>query len=157
MPLVHYQYALQRLWRRLYNLHRIHPEEYIIIYKDDLVSAFRRLCYHPDFTAAYYFVLGSYLVIPVGIVFGSRDTHFLLCLLSELISFAYRFVHCLPLSFPTTSIIDQVGFPHTPPSSRDINPAHKYPMNQGVEGTKLRPQPTFFDDTIMSEVRSLIR
>ena len=39
----------------------------------------------------------------------------------------------------------------------DINPAHKDPMNQGVEGTNLGPQSTFVDDTIMAEVRSLIR
>ena len=53
-------------------------------------------------------------------------------------------------------MIDQVRFPHYPPSSRDINPDHKYPTNQGVDGTDLGPQPTFVDDTIMAEVRSLI-
>ena len=53
-------------------------------------------------------------------------------------------------------MINQVSFPHTPPSSRDINLAHKDPMNQGVDGTELGPQPTFFDDTIMAEFRSFI-
>ena len=38
----------------------------------------------------------------------------------------------------------------------DTNPAHKYPMNQGVDSTNLGPQYTFSDDMIMSEVRSLI-
>ena len=53
-------------------------------------------------------------------------------------------------------MINRVSFPHTPPSSRDINPAHNDPMNQGMYGNKLGPQPTFFDDTIMAEFRSFI-
>ena len=73
MTPVHYQSALHRLWRRVYNLCLNHPEEYIIIYKDYLVSAFCRLFYQPDATAAYTFILGAYLVISVVMVFGSRD------------------------------------------------------------------------------------
>ena len=88
MPPVHYQSALQRLWQRVYNLGLNHPEEDIIIYKDDLVSAFHRIHYHPDVAAAYAFVLSAYLVIPVGMVFGSRDAPSLFCLLSKLRSFA---------------------------------------------------------------------
>ena len=38
----------------------------------------------------------------------------------------------------------------------DINSAHKDPMNQGVDVTKLGPQFTFVNDTIMVEVRYLI-
>ena len=53
-------------------------------------------------------------------------------------------------------MINQVRFPHDPPSSRDIKPAHKDPTNQGVAGTKLVPHTTFVYDTIMEEVRSLI-
>ena len=88
MPLVHYQSALQCLWRRVYNLCLNHPEECIIIYKEDLVSTFRRLHYHPDVAAACTFVLGAYLFIPAGMVFGSIDFPYLFCLLSKLISFA---------------------------------------------------------------------
>ena len=40
MPLVHYQYALQSLWCRVYNIRLSHPDEDIITYKDDLVSNF---------------------------------------------------------------------------------------------------------------------
>ena len=54
-------------------------------------------------------------------------------------------------------MIDQVSFPHAPPSSRDINTAHKDPMNQGMGGTNLGSQTTFVNNTIMAEVRSLIR
>ena len=53
-------------------------------------------------------------------------------------------------------MINRSSFPHAPPSSRDINLAHKYPMNQGVDGTDLGPQTTFVNATIMAEVRYLI-
>ena len=52
IPPMHYQSTMQRLWHRVYNLRLKHPEEDIIIYKDDIVSAFRRLRYHPDVAAA---------------------------------------------------------------------------------------------------------
>ena len=156
MPPVHYQSSRQRIWRRIYNLHINHPDKDIMIYKYDLVSDFCRLSCHPDVAAAYDFVLCTYLVIAVGMVFRSRDALSLFCLLSNLISFASLSVHHLPLSRPTTSIIDWVGLPHAPPSSRDINPDRKYPMNQNLDGTKLGPQPRFVNDTIMAEVRYLI-
>ena len=156
MPPVHFQSTLQRLWRRVYNIRLQNLDEDIIIYQDDLVSAFRSIFYHPDVASAYDFFLSPYLVIPVDMVFGSIYSPSLFFLLSNPISFASWFVHRLPISHPTTLIIDWVRFPHAPPSSRDINPAHTDPMNQGVEGTNLVPQPTCVDDTIMSEVRSLI-
>ena len=54
-------------------------------------------------------------------------------------------------------MIDQISFLHAPPSSRYINPDQKYPMNQGVNGTKIGPHPTFVNDTFMAEGRYLIR
>ena len=53
-------------------------------------------------------------------------------------------------------MVNKVNFPHSPPSYMDINPYHKGPKNQGVEGTNLGPKPTFVDDMIMEEVRYLI-
>ena len=53
-------------------------------------------------------------------------------------------------------MIDQVSSPHNYPFSRDINPAHKDPMDQGVNSNKLGTQPTCVINTIMEEVRSLI-
>ena len=53
-------------------------------------------------------------------------------------------------------MINRYSFSHAPLSSRDIKPAHKYPNNQGVDGTELEPHPTFVVNTIMVEVRSII-
>ena len=157
MPPVHYQTALSRLWQRVYNLRIRHPNEDIMIYKDDLVSAFRRLRYHPDIAAAYSFVLGDFVVIPIGMVFGSRDAPSLFCLLSELRSFASRYANRLPITRPDESMIDQVEFESPPPPHGDLKPAFADSLNPGVDGSSLGPQPTFVDDTIMAEIRALIR
>ena len=53
-------------------------------------------------------------------------------------------------------MIDRVRFPNYYPSSRDINPDLKDPMNQGVDGTKLVTQPRFINYMIMEKFRSLI-
>ena len=127
-----------------------------MIYKDDLVSDFWSLSYQPDLAVEYFFVFVAYLVILIGIVFGFKYSPSLLCLLSNMRSFASWFVHSLPHSYPTTSMVNKVNFPHSPPSYMDINPYHKGPKNQGVEGTNLGPKPTFVDDMIMEEVRYLI-
>ena len=66
----------------IYNLN--HPDKDIIIYKDELFSAFRRILYHPDVSEAYTFVLSTHLGIPVGMVFGSRNASSLFCILSNL-------------------------------------------------------------------------
>ena len=52
-------------------------DEDIMLYKDDLVSAFCRLRYQPDIMAEYDFILIAYLVILIGILFGSRDALYL--------------------------------------------------------------------------------
>ena len=83
-------------------------------------------------------------------VSGSIYSPSLFYLLSDLRSFSSQFVYHLPLSHPTTSMINLASFPHAPPSYRYINPAHKNSKNQVVDGTNLLPQPTFVDETIMT-------
>ena len=88
VPPVHYQSVLQHLWRRVYNIRLNHPEEDIIIYKDDLVSALCSIRYHPEVAAAYAFVLGVHIFIPVGMVFISIYAPSLFYIPSELRSLA---------------------------------------------------------------------
>ena len=156
MPKVHYQTALQCLWQRIYNLRLENPNEDIIIYKDDLVSAFRRLRYHPDVAAAYSFVLDDFLIIPIGMVFGARDAPSLFCMLSELCSFASRYADRLPVNRPPSSLIDQVTF-SSPPATSPPQRAFPDTKNKGITGTSPGHQPTFVDDTLLAEMRSIIR
>ena len=158
MPPVYYQSALKRLWERVYNLRINHPHKDIIIYKDDLVSAFRSLRYHPDAALAYSYVLGKFLLIPIGMLFGARDAPSLSCLLSELRSFALRHAHVLPVEKPLSSMIDKVEFQHEPPNmSNKLVQATIDSTNRGINGSTIGHQPTFVDDTIMAELRLVIK
>ena len=157
MPPVYYQSGLKRLWKRVYNLRINHPQEEIIVYKDDLVSAFRRLRYHPDAAAAYSYILGQFFVIPIGMVFGARDSPSFFCMLSELRFFASRYVHKLPVNKPLASLIDNVVFQSAAPKPDILQPAQKDDLNPGLDGTIPGHQPTFVDDTIMAELRNIIR
>ena len=51
---------------------------------DDIEAAFRRVLYHPDLAAVFASVFMEFLVIPVGMIFGSRSSPSFYCILSEL-------------------------------------------------------------------------
>jgi len=84
VPKVFYGDFNSRIWQRIYNLHLKSPDEEIILYKDDIVAAFRRGKYHPDIAVAYAYAFGSFLIIPIGGLFGPRDTPGWFCMTSEL-------------------------------------------------------------------------
>jgi len=53
VPKVFYGDANRSIWQRIYNLRLKSPDEEIILYKDDIVAAFRRGKYHQDIAVAY--------------------------------------------------------------------------------------------------------
>jgi hypothetical protein len=59
-PDVYYQTTFIRALIRAFNLRISHPLEDIIAYKDDLVTAFRRIRYHPDACCAHAFVFEGF-------------------------------------------------------------------------------------------------
>ncbi len=66
--------ALMRILIRLWNLRISHPHGDILQHADDISSAFRQILYHPDIAVAFAQVLGNYLVVPVGLIFGSKSS-----------------------------------------------------------------------------------
>ena len=156
-PKVFYQSALQRVWQRTYNLRIAHPNEDICVYKDDLVAAFRRVRYHPDVAAAYSYVLSDFFIIAIGMVFGARDAPFWFCVTSEARAFASEHFHRLGVPSPTSSIIDMVNFSSPPPAGEDLHQAEQDTYNPGTDGSSKGPQSCFMDDTIMTELCSVIR
>ena len=157
VPRVYYQTALRRLWSRIYNLRVSYPTDDIIVYKDDLVAAFRRVRYHPDLAAANAFILGSFFMIPIGMVFGARDSPSWFCMISELRSLASRYLNILPIPIPSSTLIDSVTFAHPTPLPESVQPAQPDSYNQGTDGSHPGHQPTFVDDTMIAELRSVIR
>ena len=156
-PDIYYQTCLLRVLIRAYNLRIAHPLDDIIAYKDDLVTAFRRVRYHPDISSAHAFVLANWLIIPIGLVFGARDSPSIFCQISEIRAFASEHFSTLGLPISDQTLIDTVTFTHDPPTPNLICPAQSDSLNQGIPGLRHGPHNTFVDDTIMMELRRLIR
>ena len=154
VPPVFYQAAQQRIWQRAYNLRIAAPEADIIVYKDDLVSAFRRVRYHPDVVSAYAYVLEELLLIPIGALFGPRNSPGWFSGTSELRAYASQ--HLPSLQVQRSSLIDQVTFSDDGPTST-LAPAFADSLNTGVSLDGPGPQPCFVDDTVMIELRKYIR
>ena len=156
-PFVFYQTAFQRALERAYNLRIRHPLDDIITSKNDLLTAFRRVRYHPDASCAHSFVFRHHLILPVGLVFGARDSPGIFCQVSEIRAFTSQHFSSLGLPIPDRTLIDSVEFSSTKPNPQDITPAFADSHQPGTTGTTFGPQPTFVDDTIIIELRNMIR
>ena len=142
-----------RIWTRIYNLRVANPTLRIIIYKDDLVKAFRRIRYHPDIANAYAYVFRNYLVVPIGAIFGGRDSPGYFCMVSELRSLAST--HLSSLANASHPISDSVQFTALPSGLPCT--AIKDSINTGLHSKEKGSQPVFVDDTIIVEYDQLIR
>jgi len=153
VPKVFYGSANRRLWTRIYNLRIQNPCTDIILYKDDIVAAFRRGKYHPDIAVAYGYVFESFLVIPLGGLFGPRDTPGWFCMTSELRAFASSNLS----SFTNAShaLASQIQFTDSGPTE-PLTPALADSFNQGIVSSP-GPQTVFVDDTLIAELRCFIR
>ena len=156
-PTVWYQTALNRILVRTYNLRAANPYVDIIVYKDDLVTAFRRVRYHPDISPAHCFILGDYLILPIGMVFGARDSPGWFCQVSEIRAFASQHLSSLGLDIPDETLIDLVSFHESINFNESSNPsppkqATVDSLNPGITETSPGPQTTFVDDTVMIEL-----
>ena len=156
-PDTFYRDCLSRILIRTYNNRISNPTEDIIKYKDDLVTAFKRVRYHPDISTAHAFVFSDYLIIPIGLVFGARDSPAWFCQVSEIRAFASQHFSSLGLDIPDRTLIDLVNFDIDPTDPTPITLAFPDKYNKGLTSSSQGPQNTFVDDTVMTELRSLIR
>ena len=83
-PPVHYGTATQRIFETIWNLRLDHPREDILQHGDDIDAAFRRLLYHPDLAIAFAAIFCEFLMIPVGMIFGARNSPSWWCIPAEL-------------------------------------------------------------------------
>jgi hypothetical protein len=70
---VYYSDAFQRHLVRLWRMHMARPEDNILHHCDDIDSVFQRILYHPDLALVFAYVLGPFVIVPVGMVFGARN------------------------------------------------------------------------------------
>ena len=82
-PAVHYAHALHRHLTYVWNLCISHPDEDLLQFIDDIQAAFRRVLYNPDAMVLFASVFMEFLILPVGTIFGARNSPSFFCLLSE--------------------------------------------------------------------------
>ena len=82
-PTIYYASALHRHLTQIWNLCITHPKDDLLQFVDDIQAAFHRLLYHPDAMSVFATVFMEFLIIPVGTIFGARNSPSFFCLLSE--------------------------------------------------------------------------
>lgn len=152
VPPVYYGNAFTRLCQRVWNLRISYPDDVVYIYKDDIVSAFRRCKYNPAIAMAYAYVFQDLLCIPLGALFGPRDSPGWFCMLSELRAFA------------STNLKELQDCSHPLSDSVQFDEVDEHPMakaiadslNKGIDHLR-SIHFCFVDDTMMAEIKEHIR
>ena len=150
VPPVSYGTTMKRFIFRLWNLRISHPTEPICLYKDDLLSAFRRIRYMPEVIPAFAYIFQELLLLPIGGLFGPRNTPGWFSNLSDLRAFASQHLASAHTS-ELTDLISRVTMathPSTPPAAAkadDLNPGA--PPGIGA-------QSCFVNDTLLVELAS---
>lgn len=153
VPPVYYGNTFTRLCSRIWNLRISYPDDVIYIYKDDIVSAFRRSKYNPAIAPAYAYVFKGFLCIPVGALFGPRDSPGWFCMLSELRAFASA--NLTELEEAKHPLSDSIDFDD--PSEHPLAKALADSINKGIDIAKRGKHLAFVDDTMMTEIKKHIR
>jgi hypothetical protein len=83
-PPIYYASALHRHLTWIWRLRLQFPWDDIIQFVDDIHAAFHRVLYHPDAGILFASVFMEFLIIPIGTIFGARNSPSFFCLFSEL-------------------------------------------------------------------------
>jgi hypothetical protein len=111
-PPIYYASAFRRWLEGIWNLRISHPDEDIRLLVDDISAAFRWIRYHPTVAVAFVTVFKQWLIIPVGLIFGVRNSPLFYMLPGELrawLASVGQFAEA------TTDLMDHVRVPPTPP------------------------------------------
>lgn len=158
-PAVHFGTALRRHLERIWNLRIDHPREDLLQHGDDIDAAFRRVLYHPDIAAVFAYVFMEYLIIPVGMIFGARNSPSNFCLLAELRAFIGNTTDFHEDRW--TPLTDQLALPPdiTAEESALIPPAVPDDIHQGVQSAPFSERShltMYVDDNVVVEVRQKV-
>ena len=160
VPTTFYATAQKRHWSHIWNLRASNPDTEILLYKDDINSAFHRGRYHPDIAAAFSYVWGDWLVISIGLIFGARNSPGWFCVLSELRAFIATFYKDLQES-PLFQLVSRIVIPPAPAPEgpTTLTPAARDVINAGpVTGSEEHTHhSTFVDDNLMAELAPRIQ
>ena len=151
-PPCQYGTAFERYLTWLWNLRISYPDELIVQMGDDVSAAFHRILYHPAVAPAFSVCWKSWLIIPVGTIFGAKNSPGLYMLPGELRAhFAAAIDN--PASIPRTHLTDMIELPEepTPEVASAYSKALADSIHQGIldshSDNPERRYPTFVDDT----------
>ena len=116
-PSVAYGTAFERFLRYVYNLRLDHPDEDILLSADDISAAFRRVNYNPQVAVVFSCVLDCFLIIPVGMIFGAKNSPSYYMTPGELRAHLAR--HLPSLNDARTRLGDSIVLP-PPPTPTDV-------------------------------------
>lgn len=158
-PAVHYASAFKRHVTWIWNLRISNPGADILQFADDVHAAFHRMLYHPDIAIVFAFVFQEFLCIPVGTVFGARNSPSWWCIVAEVRA---HLAACGDFSDdPALHLADRVELilPPTLREQRLLVCAKADRCHAGVPVSLLGRlhQATFVDDTAQAELRENIR
>ena len=158
-PQVYYGNALLRHWQHIWNMRISFPTEDILLYKDDIEAAFHRIHYNPVAAIAFAYVFSEFLVIPVGMIFGARNSPSYFCVTSELRAHVASYdaaLRALPLE-PHAASIELPDPPDPLEVEAMANIAVPDGINRGIQEPLRTHNVTFVDDNLIAATRSLIR
>jgi hypothetical protein len=152
-PPVYYSTALMRFLVDIWRLRLTYPSEDILLHADDIKSAFRRILYSPEMAPLFAYVFKSYLIIPVGQVFGSRSAPSFFSLASD-IRADLATTGALVENYPLQTLASEITLPE-PPAPTDLVPAildaENQPFTVGERG--IYRNATFVDDNGICAIR----
>ena len=160
VPPTFYASAQLRHWAHIWNVRIGNPSWEILLYKDDINSAFHRVRYHPDIAAAFAYVWGEWLILSVGVIFGAKSSPGWFCLVSELRAFLAEVSPSLPES-PILPLVSRINVPSQPSPALVATFAKAAPdsINPGkpLDSDSPTHHSTFVDDNLMAEVAPRIQ
>jgi hypothetical protein len=160
-PPVYYSNVFQRHLVRLWRMLMARPKDDILQHCDDIDSAFRRILYHPDLALVFAYVLGPFVIIPVGMVFGAPNAPSYFSLTSDIRAnmATSRDLHSdQPLAtLAATAVVAPLPVNWSPakslaPAKHDVHYSPLTLLEQSTDGHS-----TFVDDNGVAAYQSNIR
>lgn len=156
-PPIHYGSALDRYLVWVWNCRITYPKEEILQSCDDISAAFHRMLYHPDIAAAFATVWLEWLIIPISLIFGSKNSPGLYMLMGETRGHLAHFSK-LPPEALETPLIKRLKIPPDPDDTVTFSQATPDSMHQGIsfhhDGTPEYRLPAYVDDTGIAHAKS---
>jgi hypothetical protein len=146
-PAVYYGNALIRLLIWIWNLRIAQPYEDILAHIDDISAAYHRILYHPMMGITFAQVFQEFLVIPCGLIFGSKSSPSWYMLPAEVRS---HLASAGDFGDFSSALADELELPPTltPTEKRQLAQATADSLHQGTMHLELpHRHPSFVDDT----------